>query len=76
MNHGLHAREGDLGQLVLRGEQSLLRLQHGQQVGGALTVLKLGDLKGFPRRIDFASKVRFRFRLLCFTWPSALSTSA
>jgi hypothetical protein len=50
MNHGLHAPKSDLGQLVFCREQGLLGLKHGEQIGGALAILKLGDLKGFTTK--------------------------
>jgi hypothetical protein len=57
MNHGLHARKCDLRELVLRREQSLLRLKHGKQIGSTLAVLKLSYPKGLPRGIDLTFKV-------------------
>jgi len=59
MNHRLNSCERDLRQLVLRGKKSLLRLKHSEQFGGALAILKLSYLEGFPCGLDFSLKVLF-----------------
>src|SRR3569833_3384765 len=64
MNYRLHVRQRDLDQLILCQEQSLLRLQHGEQVGGSLAVLKLGNLKGFPRSVDLALEMLLRLAVV------------
>ena len=70
MNHGLHARQSDLGQLVFGREQSLLRLKHGEKIGGALAVLKLGYLESLPCGIDFVPEVLLRLTRCSLLGPT------
>src|SRR5690348_6473005 len=57
MDDRLHASQSCLSELVAGCEQRLLRLQYGQQVGGALPVLQLRYPEGFARSVDFARQM-------------------
>src|SRR5581483_6326485 len=57
MNRRPQTRESRLCEGISRSEEGLLCLQHVQEIGDALAILELRDLKCLPGSIHFPTKV-------------------
>src|ERR1700722_8362763 len=64
VNDRLHVGKRGLGELILGGKQGLLCLKNSEQIGNALTVLKLRYLEGFAGSFHLSPKMNLRFAVV------------
>ena len=57
MHRRLQAGEPRLGERIPCPEESLLRLEHVEEISHTLAILKLGDLKRLAGRIHFLTEM-------------------